>query len=228
MGTHERKERERESRREEIVQAATKVFFDKGLQSATMDEIAEAAELSKGTLYLYYKSKEDLYLAVMNFGFDILHDMFTEALTKTTTVIEQLRALSGAYQKFSQKHRNYFRMFHFLQNPQLHKQVSEEMREISRLHNQRVWDVAMNVLRRGVQEGTLRSDVEPAEMAVLMWSSMNAILMQIDYQHEQWRQSMGIDLERVLRVSNELLLESLATDSVREELRRQQSVVTAS
>ena len=57
MGIHERKEREKEHRRDEILNAAQKVFFEKGLQSATMDEIAEAAELSKGTLYLYYGSK---------------------------------------------------------------------------------------------------------------------------------------------------------------------------
>ena len=60
MGTHERKEREKEHRREEILAAAQAVFFEKGLQNSTMDEIAERAELSKGTLYLYYKSKEDL------------------------------------------------------------------------------------------------------------------------------------------------------------------------
>lgn len=60
MGTHERKEREREHRREDILDAAQHVFFEKGLPTATMDEIAEIAELSKGTLYLYYKSKEDL------------------------------------------------------------------------------------------------------------------------------------------------------------------------
>ncbi|MEO8168159.1 MAG: helix-turn-helix domain-containing protein, partial [bacterium] len=60
MGIIERKEREKEHRREDIIAAAQKIFFEKGLPSATMDEIAEAAELSKGTLYLYYKSKEDL------------------------------------------------------------------------------------------------------------------------------------------------------------------------
>ncbi|MDL1893205.1 helix-turn-helix transcriptional regulator, partial [Sphingobacteriales bacterium CHB3] len=52
MGIIERKEREKEQRREEIVTAAEKIFFEKGLAIATMDEIAEAAELSKGTLYL--------------------------------------------------------------------------------------------------------------------------------------------------------------------------------
>ena len=73
MGIVERKEREKEHRREEIIDAAQRIFFQKGLSAATMDEIAEAAELSKGTLYLYYNSKEDLYLSVMLRGMDILH-----------------------------------------------------------------------------------------------------------------------------------------------------------
>jgi TetR/AcrR family transcriptional regulator len=68
MGITERKEREKEHRKEEIIDAAQKVFFEKGLLLTTMDEIAEIAELSKGTLYLYYKSKENLYLAVMMRG----------------------------------------------------------------------------------------------------------------------------------------------------------------
>jgi len=221
MGIQERKEREKELRREEIIRAATKVFFEKGLQNATMDEIAEAAELSKGTLYLYYKSKEDLYLAVMNVGFDILHDMFDRALASSAPSIAKLRVMAAIYQEFFRTHRNYFRMFHFLQNPQLHKQVSEEMREISRLHNQRVWDLAIGVLRRGVQEGTLRPDIDPLHMAVILWNSINAILMQIDYQLEHWRSTMGIDMEHVLRTSIRLTLESIVTDEARLELRKQ-------
>lgn len=75
MGIHERKEREKEQRKEEILDAAQRIFFEKGLLAATMDEIAEAAELSKGTLYLYYSSKEDIYLAVMMRGMKTLHEM---------------------------------------------------------------------------------------------------------------------------------------------------------
>ena len=64
MGIAERKERERQKRWEDIVAAAEKVFFSKGFVRSTMEEIAEAAELSKGTLYLYFKSKEDLHMVV--------------------------------------------------------------------------------------------------------------------------------------------------------------------
>ncbi len=64
MGITERKEREKQRRKEDIINSAEGVFFSKGFESATMDDIAEKVELSKGTLYLYFKSKEDLHLAV--------------------------------------------------------------------------------------------------------------------------------------------------------------------
>ena len=66
MGIQERKERERERRRQQIIVAAKKVFSEKGFNKATMDDIAGEAELSPGTLYLYFKNKEELYLVVAN------------------------------------------------------------------------------------------------------------------------------------------------------------------
>lgn len=56
MGTTERKKREKERRRNTIIDAAEKVIFSKGLDQSTMTEIAQEAELSKGTLYLYFKN----------------------------------------------------------------------------------------------------------------------------------------------------------------------------
>lgn len=218
MSIQDRKEREKEHRREEIVRAATKVFFERGLQSATMDEIAEVAEVSKGTLYLYYKSKEDLYLAVMNIGIDLLYDMFSRTIADSPSTIETLRRFGTTYYEFFQQHRNYYRMFHFFQNPAMHKQVSPEMREICRLHNQRLWDVVITVLHRGIQEGLLRKDIAPPEMAVILWSAANAVMMQIDYQRDHWKQTLGVDLEQVLVTTNRLLIETLMTEESRHRL----------
>lgn len=81
MGIAERKEREKQQRREEIIQAAEKVFFSKGFEKSTMDDIAERAELSKGTLYLYFKSKEDLHMAVARKAIGLLNSI-TSAVKK--------------------------------------------------------------------------------------------------------------------------------------------------
>ncbi|MBE9545455.1 MAG: helix-turn-helix transcriptional regulator, partial [Proteobacteria bacterium] len=60
-----RKMRERNLRFESILDAAKKVFFSKGYSKATMDEIALAAEISKPTIYQYFKSKDDLFFSLM-------------------------------------------------------------------------------------------------------------------------------------------------------------------
>lgn len=60
-----RKERERLAKRQEILRAAREVFASKGLHAATLDEIAEKAEFAKGTLYCYFKSKDDLFLSML-------------------------------------------------------------------------------------------------------------------------------------------------------------------
>jgi AcrR family transcriptional regulator len=60
-----RKEREREFKKKEILSAAVKLFAEKGYEYTTLDEIAEAAEFGKGTLYNYFQNKEDLYLAIL-------------------------------------------------------------------------------------------------------------------------------------------------------------------
>ena len=217
MGIHERKEREREQRREVILNAAQKVFFEKGLQSATMDEIAEEAELSKGTLYLYYKGKEDLYLAVMIRGIETLYDLFKEVIGKNDGIIMTIQKLSAVYIRFFREHGNLFRMFHYYQTPQFHKQVSEEILQLCNEANQRIWKMVVDLLRKGVDEGVLRSDLNPEENAVILWSSASAILMRMDTRREEFKQMLNVDLENVLRESNALLLESMMTESSRKQ-----------
>lgn len=64
MGIKERKEREKERRRQQILVSAKRVFSDKGFNKTTMEDIATDAELSPGTLYLYFKNKEELYASL--------------------------------------------------------------------------------------------------------------------------------------------------------------------
>lgn len=211
MGIQERKEREKEQRREEILNAAQQVFFEKGLQNSTMDEIAELAELSKGTLYLYYGSKEDLYLAVMLRGFDILHEQIAEVEKQTPQPAEAMWLMGKAYYDFFEKHRNFFRMFHFLQYPGLHKQVSPEMMESCNGQTQKTWKLMIDVFRRGIEEGTFRRDINPVEAAVILWSNANSILLRIDNECDRWKQTLNVDLTQVYFRSNALFLQALMT-----------------
>ncbi len=217
MGITERKEREKEQRREEIITAAETVFFEKGLQLATMDEIAEKAELGKSTLYLYYKSKEDLYLAVLLRGSEILYQMFQRVVSTGEPTMRLIANLGEAYYDFFKQHRNYFRMFHFFENPQIHRQVSEEMMELCTTDNGRIWKLIVDLIQRGISEGVVQKNLDPMQIAVMLWSNSNSLMRQMDREDNYWKEKMGVDLEATLRLTNSLLLEALMTEEAKEK-----------
>ncbi len=217
MGIQERKEREKEQRKEEIVAAAQKVFFEKGLQLATVDEIAESAELSKGTIYLYYKSKEDLYLAVLTKGMQLMQDMFKERLQNEPETLKAILSLVDAYVEFFREHRNFFRMFQFLQSPQFHKQVSDEMKEAGSRVSLDTWNLAIGLIQRGMNEGLLVSDLSAGEAAVIIWLGTTALMTRIDSESEMWQTRMNIDLDHVLCLSLALNFDSLLTPAAKKK-----------
>ena len=217
MSILERKEREKEHRKEEILDAAQRVFFEKELATATMDEIAERAELSKGTLYLYYKSKEDMYLGVLMRGMEELHAKYERIGLSEISTVEKLEKLKTSYIDYFYKNRKFFRMTNFLQSPHFHKQVSDEMKQSCDAEGQKVWNIIDSVLQHGVEEGVLRSDFNPVELGVIFWSNMTSLLSRLDNEGESWKKRFNIDLEHTLEISNRLLFEAILTDRGRIE-----------
>jgi len=72
MGIAERRQREKKLREEQIREAAIKVFHKKGFNGATIEDIANEAELSVGTIYLYFKNKEELYASLNHRTIELL------------------------------------------------------------------------------------------------------------------------------------------------------------
>ncbi len=217
MGIHERKEREKERRREEILDAAQRVFVEKGLTTATVDDIAMAAELSKGTLYLYFESKEDIYVALMMRGLRLLYSVFNEIISREASVVKILRLMEGAYTEFFNTQRNYFRMLDSAYRPNVHKEVSEEMRRTYTTESQKNWEQIIDLFNRGVREKKIRNDINPVDMAIIIWSNSTSLMTRIDREGEIWQKERNIDLTKTLEASFHLLMDAILTPEGRLE-----------
>jgi len=77
-----RREREKLSRRNEILQSARKVFAEKGYDNATVDDVATNAELSKGTIYLYFQNKADLFMSTLEMGMEQFSLIIQESISE--------------------------------------------------------------------------------------------------------------------------------------------------
>jgi hypothetical protein len=78
-----------------------------------------------------------------------------------------------------------------------------------------MWEMVVDVLTRGQREGTVRPDLNPAEVLTILWSSATALLLRIDSQHDLWHERFHIDLKKTLKLSNKLLFGAIFTEQGR-------------
>lgn len=113
MSIAERKEREKEQRRNDILGAAEKLFFARGYDNVTMDDIAKAVELNKATIYLYFKDKESLYFTIVLRGITILNAWVRESEGKAESGSEKLWEIGRAYSAFAKEYADYNRAYNY-------------------------------------------------------------------------------------------------------------------
>lgn len=179
MGIAERKARERNKRKNSILDAAEEVFFAKGISAATMDEIADRVELSKGTLYLYFKSKEDIYLAITERALLILTKMFEDASAGETVGMDKVKAIGFAYFRFSQEFPDYFKsMIFFDAYPGTFDEKTPSA-EACALQGEKVIQIVAQAVAFGIKDGSIRSDIDPVKIAFLLWSQTNGIFQML-------------------------------------------------
>ncbi len=100
-----------EFRHREILDAARRVFSAQGFDAASVDEIARMAGVAKGTVYLYYPSKQAIYLAALNGGLAGLHAELKERMTEAAGVRDKVRAFVETKIRYFDAHRDFFRLY---------------------------------------------------------------------------------------------------------------------
>ncbi len=177
MGIAERKEREKQQRRNDIIDAAERIFFTRGFENLTMDEVAEEAELSKGTLYLYFKSRDDLQFAIFMRGSDILMRMMNDNLSDESDGYRNLLALAGSFIRFSKEYRDYFNLFMHFETIRMNElNIDQEQIQVY-LKEQSPLALVSRQVARGIEDGSMRADLLPEVFSATLWSQMLGILV---------------------------------------------------
>lgn len=176
MGTAARKEREKQRRREEILAAARELFYEKGYQLTTVEEIAEAAEISKGTVYLYFGSKDELYVSVILEGFGELEKRLVSAVESGASVIEKITVIFSIFIDHCLNHREYFRLTQYFLSESVRENLPLEMRETIDSHSRDLLEVASRVVRQGIEEGVFREDLDPYAASIIGWRTLTGLL----------------------------------------------------
>ncbi|MDW7660188.1 MAG: TetR/AcrR family transcriptional regulator [Bacillota bacterium] len=174
MGISERKEKEKEIKRNDIIDAAEKVFFSKGYDLATMDDVAKEAEFSKRTLYVYFNSKEQIYFEIMVRGYKLLIDMIESSLNESgeANFLERIRLIGKIMYKFNTIYPNHFFAIMSYENSEMDFAVGipDQSREECYTLGEKLFGYLTDALEKGVKGGEIQSEIDIKSTAIIIWS----------------------------------------------------------
>jgi AcrR family transcriptional regulator len=205
MGTKDRKEREKTARREAILESAKAVFADKGLLESTIDEVAERAEVAKGTIYLYFKTKEDMYAGLVEQGLVLLAQRFTDAIDFSRPADENLRRISETYYRFYREEPEYFRLLFFCSHADIRAKVGGDH---TGQQGSACLRLVSSVIKKGIDDGLFSKSVDPWKAAAIGWASHNGIIL-IFEQDPRHATTLNLEIEELLKMNIEILIRAL-------------------
>ena len=176
-----RKQREREQRRKGLIDAAEKLFFEKGYDNVTMDEIADEAEVNKALLYYYFKNKEALFFAVDLRGVRILHELYLKCSNLDIDGYTKIKSMIQSLFEFSKDYPDYFRIYRYAGTERFQMSDNEDAKELVDLTTG-IWRIMVEAILQGMKDGTIRKDVDPVEMSIYInVMSINALNIDIAF-----------------------------------------------
>ena len=179
-----RKEREYLAHREEIVSAAEKVFAAKGFFPTTMSDIAREAEFGTGTLYKYFKSKEELYFTLIDEKVEEINRLVKDELSRKTSAVERIKKVLELQFGFFERNRDFFRIYISERN-RFEWTVKDDLGK--GLHEKMVTyiNILAGVMRQGIKGGEFKS-MNPMDLAHTLVGIVNSFVFEWMISHEPY------------------------------------------
>lgn len=162
-----RKQREKEEMRALILDAARKIFLEKGYEHTSIRNIAEKIEYSPGTIYLYFKEKDEIFHALHEEGFRRLLEKM-QPLEHVADPFERLKAMGLVYLEFASNNKDFYDLMFIMQAPIKHE-AHEEWQM-----GHRTLNYLKNVLRQCQEKGHFKGqNIE--YLSFTIWSAVHGM-----------------------------------------------------
>lgn len=171
-----RRERDRLRQRQEMLAAALALFSEKGYHNVSMNEIAERSEFAIGTIYKFFKSKDELYNSLIVEKADRFHQALTRALEEGDGEIEKLRNFILAKRKVFMDNISLIRLY-LSETRGANFNIKAGFDTNVRAQYESVMRLSADVFKRGIASNVFKDIADPYHLAVALDSISNAFLL---------------------------------------------------
>jgi AcrR family transcriptional regulator len=213
MSISERKAWEKHQRRERIVDIAERVFRQQGFDGTTLPAVAKAADYSRRTLYLYFRNREELHLAVALRGLEALHT----TLRQTAMADGTLRGLARAFFDFAVARPDYLdlimgyeaRHFNYL-GSQSPGPIAGEYQTACQKTSEAIMALMTAIIERAKASKTIRTALTPRQLMLILWGQIFGVIQVLRMREAHFETIFGTDRRRLFEHFVGIVEEGLA------------------
>lgn len=162
----------------QILDAAARLFAERGLESVAFGDIARAAGISRPLIYFHFKDRDELFLEAVLRSHQRLHARFVAAVARQTQALAQAEAIGRAYLQFFEEDRDGFVLISCFEAAAASRRFESPLAEQIRFHGHAMIDLIVSVLKRGRKEGSVRRDLGDLRQTALCLYSFTQGLLQ--------------------------------------------------
>ncbi len=170
--------------------AGEEMFTRNGFRNTTMDQIAAHCEIARGTIYLYFRNKYELFVELLIRSLDIFISDIHEKLKTAETIEDMLKAVGDSYLELYRKKRNSFFLMNFHDTNGGEDVVPREKLQKLMDKNRELWRIIVEIIEEGKSNGFFRNDANSNEFSVMLWSASNGVIMQMDHMMNSHKQQV--------------------------------------
>ena len=171
----DRKERDRKLREADILKAAEHIFATKGYHNSAILDIAEEAQYAVGTIYLYFRNKQDLYLTLIERKTEELFTTIKEKVEKVNDPRAKIRVLVEEQLSYFEDNEDFFRIY-FSERGGLRWTIKDKISKSAVDKFIKYLDYIAELIREGQRQGVIKSQFDAKKMAYMLAGMMNAMI----------------------------------------------------
>ncbi|MCX5847769.1 MAG: TetR/AcrR family transcriptional regulator [Deltaproteobacteria bacterium] len=171
-----RRKREKNVRKGIILKSARRLFFEKGFKSVTVESIAKKAELSKGAVYLHFKSKDEIYTQILLDDIDKFHKRVSGLFGNGSSASAILVRLSDIYVDFFLKDKELFRILMTFMLNANHRNLPEEVENHIIKTTNKTIDIIEKILQYGIETHDFPPTINLRQNRNAIWGLLNGII----------------------------------------------------
>ncbi|MEM7107473.1 MAG: TetR/AcrR family transcriptional regulator [Bacteroidota bacterium] len=199
-----RKRESPESRKSQIIAAADLVLLEVGIERFTVDQVIEKAGIAKGTVYNYYKNKDEMLAELGAKAIRLLHQTFKEATAQQLSYVNKIKAICYAHYDYTKKYPAYSDLISHMERPEFDIHIQGYVK-IS--HD--LTDFVVNIVREGQEEGEIKKSIDPHLLTYISWATNVGVVQFVESKKNMLKNHHEISTKQMVDTFADMMTEGI-------------------